>query len=166
MASGGDHAAEDELCRRLGRRVRLYGLRHLRDEQAAADLVQDVLLIALQGLREGRVREPEQLASFVLGTCRLVVLEIRRGGARRGQLLAEYGRGIPTAAAPQELAPLDRLAGCLDGLPARERSVILMTFYDETSGDETARTLGLSLGNIRVVRHRALARLRSCMEAV
>jgi RNA polymerase sigma-70 factor (ECF subfamily) len=167
IESGGDREAEEELCRRLGRRIRLYGLRHLRDEQAAADLVQDVLLIALQGLREGRLREPERLASFVLGTCRMVVLEIRRGGARRDRLLEEYGRGISAMVpAPEPEPELGRLAECLDGLPARERSVILMTFYDASSGDETARALGVSAGNARVIRHRALARLRNCLEAV
>jgi RNA polymerase sigma-70 factor (ECF subfamily) len=38
--SRGDGAAEAELYRRLAPRVRLYGLRHLRDRHAAADLVQ------------------------------------------------------------------------------------------------------------------------------
>ena len=78
-AAGGrvDSAAEGELYRRLARRVRLYGLRHLRDAQAAADLVQHVLLTTLERLRAGEVREPEKIASFVLGMCRMTVLEIR-----------------------------------------------------------------------------------------
>ena len=77
------------------------------------------------------------------------------------------GGEIPKAVPPREPEPeLGRLAECLDGLPARERSVILMTFYDASSGDETARALGVSTGNARVIRHRALARLRSCLEAV
>jgi RNA polymerase sigma-70 factor (ECF subfamily) len=62
-----DSAAEAELYRRLAPRVRLYGLRHLRDRQAAADLVQQVLLMTLERLRAGEVREPERIASFVLG---------------------------------------------------------------------------------------------------
>ena len=68
-------------------RIRLYGLRHLRDEQAAADLVQQVLLITIQSVRAGKVRDPEKIESFVLGTCRMTVLEIRRGSARRERLL-------------------------------------------------------------------------------
>src|SRR5262245_13481673 len=43
-----DAGAEAELCQRLGPRIRLYGLRHLRDAQAAADLTQDVLVLTLQ----------------------------------------------------------------------------------------------------------------------
>ena len=75
--------AEAELCRRLAPRLRLYGLRHLRDEQAAADLVQHVLIIMLESIREGRVREPDKLASFALGACRMTVLDLRRGNRRR-----------------------------------------------------------------------------------
>jgi hypothetical protein len=70
-----DSAAEAELYRRLGPRVRLYRMRHLRDPNAAADLMQQVLLMMLERLREGRLREPERIASFVLGTCRMTVLE-------------------------------------------------------------------------------------------
>ena len=86
-----DSAAETELYRRLAPRVRLYGLRHLRDPHAARDLMQHVLLMTLERLRAGKVREPERIASFVLGMCRMVVLEIRRGNWRRETLLATYG---------------------------------------------------------------------------
>ena len=91
-AAGGrvDSQAESELYRRLARRVRLYGLRHLRDAHAAADLVQQVLLTTLERLRAGEVREPEKIASFVLGMCRMTVLEIRRGTWRREALLEKW----------------------------------------------------------------------------
>ena len=46
-------AAEAELYRPLAPRVRLYGLRHLRDEDAARDLVQQVMLLAIEKLRGG-----------------------------------------------------------------------------------------------------------------
>ena len=49
-----DSAAETELYRRLAPRVRLYGLRHLREPHAAADLVQQVLLMTLERLRAGK----------------------------------------------------------------------------------------------------------------
>jgi len=76
---------EAELYRRMAPRVRLYGLRHLRDEQAAADLAQEVMLTVLEALREGKLREPEMFVSFVLGTCRMTVLNIRRNASRRRQ---------------------------------------------------------------------------------
>ena len=103
ITTTGSTAAEAELCRRLAPRLRLYGLRHLRDEHAAADLVQHVLLIMLKSIRAGRVRDPEKLASFVLGTCRMTVLDLRRGGGddnRRAVLHADSLRARQRARYP------------------------------------------------------------------
>ena len=163
---GGDHAAEAELFRRLAPRVRLYGLRHLRDPAAADDLVQDVLLMTFDRLRAGKVREEDRLASYVLGTCRRVVIDLRRGVARRQRLLDRFGPELAPAAWTHEAAPLDlhRLARCLEGLAERERTVVVLSFYADRGSAEIASELGLSPANVRVVRHRALARLRGCME--
>ncbi len=161
---GNAREAEEELYKRLAPRVRLYGLRHLRDEQAAADLAQEVLLMTIERLRSGRLREPQKLASFVLGTCRLVVRNWRRGAERRQRLLEQFGRELPSVEAfPMPEFDTDQLAGCLKLLAERERSVLVMTFYAERTTGEVAEQLGLSPENVRVIRHRALGRLRECM---
>ena len=161
-----DSVAEAELYRRLGPRVRLYGLRHLRDRQAAADLVQQVLLMTLERLRAGAVREPGRIASFVLGASRMTVLEMRRGTRRREALLETWGGAEEAFDAPEPLAfHPDRLAGCLDALSERERSVVVLSFFADKQADEVGAELALSGGNVRVIRHRALARLRACMGA-
>lgn len=159
-----DTEAEAELYRRLAPRVRLYGLRHLRDAHAAADLMQQVLLMTLERLRAGKLRQPEKLASFVLGMCRMVVLEARRGTARRDGLLRIYG-DVPEAVDVPEPPDLDeaRLPGCLERLPERERSVVILGFYADKSADAVAHELGLTPVNARVIRHRALLKLRECM---
>ena len=159
-----DSTAETELYQRLAPRVRLYGLRHLRDPHAAHDLVQQVLLMTLERLRAGKLREPERITSFVLGMCRMVVLEIRRGSWRRETLLQAYGDRAEAIDMPEPLAlDADKLAACLQTLAERERTVVVLAFFGDKSGDEVAKELGLSAGNVRVIRHRALRRLRSCM---
>ena len=160
----GDATAEAELYRRLAPRVRFYGLRHLRDEQAAADLVQQVLMMTLERLRSGKLRKPEMLASFVLGMCRMVVLELRRTHSRRERLLHTFADDVPMAD-PQLMPRLDheRLLRCLEGLPEREKSVLVMTFYDDRAAREVARELNVSEANVRVIRHRGLQRLRDCV---
>lgn len=163
--AGGDSEVEAELYRRLAPRVRLYGLRHLRDPAAADDLVQDALLMSFEMLRTGKVREPERFASFVLGSCRRIVAGLRRGTARRQRLLERFGPGLVPAAVPD--APpvdLEGLARCLEHLPERERSVVVLSFYAEAGSEQIGVELGLSSGNVRVVRHRALVRLRACLE--
>ena len=160
---GEDQEAEAELYRRFAQRVRLYGLRHLRDEQAAADLAQQVLLITLEGLRAGRLREPEKLAAFVLGTSRLVAMDLRRGLQRRQRLLDRFAGELAGTAPWIPFTGEDRLARCLERLAERERSVVLLSFYDEQTSSEVAQFLELSIANVRVIRHRALHRLRECM---
>lgn len=159
-----DTAAESELYWRLAPRVRLYGLRHLRDRHAAADLVQQVLLMTLERLRAGEVREPERIASFVLGACRMTVLEVRRGSRRRDALLEAWGDRTEAYEAPEPfvLDP-DRLTECMEALSERERSVVAASFFADKQADEVGAELGLTGGNVRVIRHRALARLRECM---
>jgi RNA polymerase sigma-70 factor (ECF subfamily) len=163
--AAGDRDAEAEMFRRLAPRIRLYGLRHLRDRAAADDLVQDVMLMACDSLRKGKVRDPQALASFVLGMCRKVLANLRRGERRRRELLERHGRElVPAFSEPEPLLDLDRLARCLTALSERERTVVVSSFYVERSADEIGTELGLTPGNVRVVRHRALASLRSCME--
>jgi len=166
IAAGANEAkeAEAQLYRRLAPRVRLYGRKHLRDDHAAADLAQQVLLMTIQKLRAGQLREPERVISFVFGMCRMVAMDLRRGQLRHERLLEQYGLDLTIADA--SIAPQldrDRLASCLDRLSERERSVMLMTFYEDRQADEVAGLLGLTAGNVRVIRHRALGRLRNCM---
>src|ERR1700752_1085334 len=134
----GDLEAEAELCRRMAPRIHLYGLRHLRSVPAADDLVQQVLLSMLEALRSGRVRDPNRLAQFVLGTGRMTVIGLRRTARRQERLLAEFGSALVP---DQPAAPgIDdaQLARCVQALSERERSVGGLTFYDAQTAAETA----------------------------
>lgn len=161
---GSAEAAEGELYRRLAPRVRLYGLRHLRDEEAARDLVQQVMLLTIEKLRGGAIRETDQITSFVLGVSRTMVRDLKRLEWRREKLRDLFLRS-PIVEDPAADAALnsDRLENCLAQLADRERSVVLLTFYAEQTGSEVSKELRISEGNVRVIRHRAIERLRTCM---
>lgn len=166
IAAGEDREAETELFRRMAPRIRLFGLRRLRNEDAAADLVQQTMITVLKALREGKLREPAKIASFVLGACRMAVLEIHRGGRRRERLLEQYARDWEAWAMPAPpVLDHNRLTHCVQKLKERERAVVVMTFYDEQTGGDVAKFLGVSETNVRVIRHRALHHLRLCMGA-
>jgi RNA polymerase sigma-70 factor (ECF subfamily) len=161
----GDRDAEGELFRRMAPRVRLYGLRHLRDEAAADDLTQMVMMTAIEALRAGRLRESEKLAPFVLGTCRMTVLDLRRGAQRKERILGQFGADlVKPAPAAEPCLDHDRLAHCVQRLRERERTVVVMSFFDEQTGADVAAFLGVSEANLRVIRHRAIHELRKCME--
>lgn len=161
---GSTAAEEAELYRRFAPRVRLYGRRHLRNDAAAEDLAQDVLLLAIERLHAGEVQKPEQIGSFILGASRMMAHGERRVTRRREALAARF---MPAAAetAPLSLTALDvpRMAACLRALAERDRLVVLLTYYAEREAPRIAEDLGVSPGAVRAIRHRALARLRDCV---
>jgi RNA polymerase sigma-70 factor (ECF subfamily) len=164
LQPGAAEAAESELYRRFAPRVRLYGLRHLRDEDAARDLVQQVMLLTIEKLRTGSVREADQIASFILGTSRMMAKDLKRREWRREKLRDAFlPSAIAEGHASTDVLDVDRLEQCLARLADRERSVVLLTFYAEKTGSEVGQELRLTTGNVRVIRHRALDRLRKCM---
>lgn len=158
-------AAEAEVCRRYAPRIRGYGQKHLRDPEGARDLVQAVLVAVLEALRAGRVERSEQLDRYVLGTCRHIADRIRRAD----------GRAAPTDPAqlaldPDLLSPepagveFAGLVRCMGELDTRARTVLHLSFGRERKADEIAAVLEMTAVNVRVVRHRALAQLRRCLE--
>lgn len=158
-----DAAAEAELCRRYGRRLYWFGLRHLGAEDAANDLAQDALALSLEKLRSGEVRDPERIGSFILGVARMLSRSMDRD--RRRYQPIDYS-GIPeTAEHPVAPDPLrrDQVARCLEALRDRQRAVIVLTYYADQETTAIASSLGLSPANVRVIRHRGIARLRACL---
>ena len=156
-------AVETELCRRFAPRVRLYGLRHLRDEDRARDLVQAVLLVLVEAVRAARIEEPEHVDRFVLGACRNVVARIRDGEARAIPV-DPADLEVPGLMPTLERLDTPALLRCLVKLDVRSRVVVHMCFHDDATAEEIGTHLGTTAGNVRVLRHRAIAQLRQCLD--
>jgi len=158
---------EDErlLCVKYGARIRAYGLRHLRDATAAQDLVQAVLLAVLQAVRAGRIEDPAKLDHYVFGTCRNAVMDMRRSDARQRKIAEQAVAALPEAYVSGG-SGIDRmrLEHCIGGLEPRDRAIVLATFMDGRDAEEIGAEMKLTPGNVRVIRHRALARLQGCVE--
>ena len=160
----GDRDAESALCRALLPRVRAWGLKHMRDEAAARDLAQHVVLAVLEALRAGRVTEIDRLGAFVIGTCKNTLLAQRRGERRRATLLEQFGPALPALpsrrlgarpAAARALLRATRAASAYGARPDVLRRALRATRSRASSACRP--------GNVRVARHRALAQLHDCM---
>jgi RNA polymerase sigma-70 factor (ECF subfamily) len=160
---GAAHEEEAELYRRFAPRVRLYGLKHLRDAAAAQDLVQQVFVVTLERLRRGDVRNAEAVGSFILGTSRTVAADLRRTTQRRERLTQTFADRTVSIAPAEESLDQTRLERCLNSLPSRDKALLVMTFYAEKKAADIASDLGIAPGAVRVARHRALIRLRDCV---
>jgi len=165
IAAGTNASAEASLYRRFARRIEMYGMRHLGSRVAAEDLVQQVMLRVLMAIREGRLENPGSLASFVLGTCRNVTWDTRRAQIRQRAIEREAAALEDTVEPPGVTeSDVRRLMGCMGRLPEREALVVRMTFLEDREVDEIAARLAVTSGNLRVIRHRALAKLAACLE--
>ena len=56
-----------------------------------------------------------------------------------------------------------RLEHCLGELEPRDRAVVVGTFVEDRDADEISAALGISSGNVRVIRHRALTKMQGCV---
>jgi len=167
VLGGTDPDAEAELCTRFAPRIRLYGLKHLRDEERARDLVQSVLVVVIEALRAGRVEDIDHIERFVLGASRNLALRAkeveRRAEPTDHETLAKHAANEPEPS----LGSLDAnaLLRCLATLDVRAQAILHLSFYRDKSANEIASVLETTAGNVRVVRHRAMGQLRHCLEA-
>jgi RNA polymerase sigma-70 factor (ECF subfamily) len=128
-------------------------------------------LLTVDKLRAGEVHEPERIASFILSTARWSLHSQRRHERRFEPIDQErFGEGkhagtsdLPIATTQESLVNREWIRGCLESLAERERSVVVLTFFQGCTAQEIAEETGLSPGNVRVVRHRALGLLRHCL---
>jgi RNA polymerase sigma-70 factor (ECF subfamily) len=157
--------AERLLCARFLPRVRRYAEHHLGDARAAADLTQDVMVAVIEALRARRIEDPERLGAFVLSTCRYLTWDENRDTKRRRRLSeligAEAGIAGETALTSMDLRKLE---DCVRRLPQREQRVVNLTYAEEWPADRIAKEIETTPGNVRVLRHRALAWLSECIE--
>jgi RNA polymerase sigma-70 factor (ECF subfamily) len=164
-AAAGDRRAEGALCRRFAPAVRTFWRRRLQGADAIDEATQDVFLRFVQALRAGQVTEAPRVGGFILGICRNLARERARTQERRAELFAEFGSALASLQDEPELAKyqLAQLEDCLSQVTQRSRDVIRHAFVEGASAAEIATKLEMSEGNVRVVRHRTLEALRTCM---
>jgi len=158
---------EARVCRQFEPRIRVFARRHVREASAAEDFTQEILITLIEALRGGRVEQPERMGAYVLGVCRMTLRDARRNARRREGLFERYkGDLAPDPGEPAGGPSLDaqRLQQCLSKLAEKDRAVLVLTFYADQDASEIAASLGLTATNVRVVRHRALARLHACVQ--
>jgi RNA polymerase sigma factor (sigma-70 family) len=131
------------------------------DRETAKDLLQETYLTALRHLDSYRGDGP------LLGWLRVIALrkslDWRRGWARKLRRLSpltESGAVAPAAPEPRLAGETAAIQAALDGLPPRQRAVLLLRELEELSFREIADTLGCREPTARVHYHRAREQMR------
>ena len=81
--------------------------------------------------------------------------------------LPEPSVTCPTGADPAELQALrDAMWRAIMKLPARQRAMVVLRYYEDLSEAQTAEVLGVSIGTVKSAVSRALGKLREDPELV
>ncbi len=165
-AKRGERQAEAALCVRFAPAARAFARRRLRGADAVEEFAQDVLLLMVEALREGRVEHVERFGGFVLGICRNLAFDRARQRERRDQLWQTYGAPLQAVSAEvveRETYDIAHLEDCLSQLSKRAREAVRLGYVEARPHEGVAAALEISPQNARVLRHRTLASLRECM---
>jgi RNA polymerase sigma-70 factor (sigma-E family) len=133
------------------------------ERELARDLVQDVLLKAYR--RWAMIAATEYPRAYVRTMVTRAYLSWRRSWATRHVLLAFDGPGKQfdepsTGDHAHAIAERDALWQRLATLPRRQRSVLVLRYYERLADAEIAEVLGCSAVTVRGYASRALATLR------
>lgn len=173
-AVAGESDAIETLITGVRQRVHRYCRARLRGypgaDQAADDVAQEVCVAVLTALPTytdtGRPFE-----AFVFRVAGYKVADAQRALLGREQPTDEVPDRASQALAdsPELTAVLvsetDRVTRLMELLPPQQREVLVLRVAVGMSTEETAVALGTSTGSVRVIQHRALARLRALVAA-
>ena len=159
----GDSTAETALYEKYSARIYFLALSELHSKEDAEDVRAETFLRVLQSLRQGQVRSPDSLGSFIVGTALNVIREQVRQSYKTQPLddreLSLIGqRTIESAFIDTEASrAIEEAAGALK---PREREFLRMHYYEELSKEEIARALGVKEERLRLIKSRALKKIR------
>ncbi|BBE74118.1 sigma-70 family RNA polymerase sigma factor [Oharaeibacter diazotrophicus] len=168
--AAGDRAAFERLYAAAS--AKLFGivLRISRDRASAEDVLQETFV------RIWRYAPRYEAASgrpitWMASIARNAAIDAVRRRRALDARISPDGDEDALAAVPDETAlavdPGDReaLRTCLGRLEAEQRDCVLLAYRDGLSREELAERFGRPVGTIKTWLHRALARLKDCLEA-
>jgi RNA polymerase sigma-70 factor (ECF subfamily) len=165
-AKAGDEAALAELYSLYFPRVYRYILARMGNPYDAEDLTEEVFLRVLDAIERFQWREAPFSAWLFRIAHNAVISQRRKDGARgRSSPLSE---ALPVdSQGPEEMVAnrlaLNEIMKAAETLPEAQRRVISLRFAAGLTVAETARAMGKGEGNVKVIQHKAIAKLREML---
>ncbi len=165
-AKAGDEAALAELYSLYFPRVYRYILARMGNPYDAEDLTEEVFLRVLDAIERFQWREAPFSAWLFRIAHNAVISQRRKDGARgRSSPLSE---ALPVdSQGPEEMVEnrlaLNEIMKAAETLPEAQRRVISLRFAAGLTVAETARAMGKGEGNVKVIQHKAIAKLREML---
>ena len=162
----GDEAALSELYTLYFPRVYRYILARTGNTYDAEDLAEEVFMRVLDAIERFQWREAPFSAWLFRIAHNAVISQRRKDGARGWPTPLTEGLAVDSQG-PEELVEnrlvLNEVMRAAQGLPDAQRQVISLRFAAGLSVAETARAMGKGEGNVKVIQHKAIRKLREML---
>jgi RNA polymerase sigma-70 factor (ECF subfamily) len=165
LAQSGDDRAFAELFHRHVRRVQQTAYLICGDHRIAEDLMQEAFTQAFRTIHQ--LREPEAFAGWLY---RITVRLARRAASRRRaeQAATERLSSIAPTALPspaEAAAERQALWAAIQGLPADQRTAIVLHYYQDLPLQQVATLMETREGTVKSWLHRGRTRLAKALRA-
>ncbi len=159
-----DQTSLAEIYQRYRSGLYRYAMRLLCDHDLAEDCVAETFSRLIDSLKNGGGPD-EHLQAYLYKIAHNWINDhYRRGESSVAEVSSKLG-GNPreTSRVVQERLEIDKVRKALAFLPLEQREVMLLKYLENRSNQEIAQALGKSVGAVRVLHHRGVARLRSLL---
>jgi len=160
----GDEAALRKAYDQYGPAVLYLAARSMASTADSEDIVQATFVAAWLG-RQTFDPDRGSLLAWLLGIARRKIVDHYRWTARQGRLSGDVPEsGRASEPAPDQVVDQLVVADELARLPADQRRVLRLAFYDDLTHPQIAAATGMPLGTVKSHLRRGMARLRSRWE--
>jgi RNA polymerase sigma-70 factor (ECF subfamily) len=136
----------------------------LQSPEAIEDVQQETFVRFYIALREGKIREPKSLGSYVNSMCNNILKE----AWRVDPMISLDGDDAPDFPALQsdmtkilaDKQAAQRIHQVIEQLRERDRRVLRAIYFEERDKDEVCRELGITRDNLRLLLHRAIQKMK------
>lgn len=154
----GERRAFDALIARWAAPIAAYARRVSQDDEAAAELTQDIWLRVFRGI--DRLREARRFRSWLFGIAHRAFADtLRRRYAAPPIAEADLDQ-VADEEALEDHADLERVERGLVRLAPVEREILTLFYLQELSIEEAAEALSIAPGTVKSRLHRARRLLR------
>jgi RNA polymerase sigma-70 factor (ECF subfamily) len=159
-AVSGQDAGWDALFDRFYPVVLRFAMARLGNDDAAAEVAQEVFVAAVTSIHTLRERrEPAVEAWFLRITRYKAIDRIRRRPAADTEVPADLAAADDTAATATQRVEAEEVRHAMDILTEDQRELLIRRFVLDQSLEHVADAMGRRVGSVKSMQHRALATL-------